>query len=75
MFWVRWNIAIFKRKGARTAVPPVEYAYDYDSAGTPMVISAGVLRDSRSVLIDVEGEGDARTKVYYAAPDPSPESA
>ncbi|MDY0341570.1 MAG: hypothetical protein RBS17_10225 [Coriobacteriia bacterium] len=67
MLWVRWNIAIFKRKGARTAVPAVEYTYDYDCAGTPVVIPAAVRRGARSILIDMEGEGDVTTKVYYAA--------
>lgn len=70
LFWVRWNVAVYQRKGARKAVPVVTYAYDRDSSGTPVVIPAAVHNGSRLILIDVEGEGDTRTKVYTPAPLP-----
>lgn len=71
LLWVRWNVAVYQRKGARKAIPAVTYAYDHDSTGTPVVIPAAVHNGSRSILIDVEGEGDARTKVYTSvAPSP-----
>ncbi|MHB1135181.1 MAG: hypothetical protein ACYCXR_01735 [Coriobacteriia bacterium] len=73
MLWVRWNVAVYQRKGARKAVPAVTYTYDRDSTGTPVVIPAAVQNGSRSILIDVEGEDDARTKVYASAPLPVPE--
>ena len=75
MLWVRWNVAIYQRKGARRAVPAVEYAYDYDCAGTPVVIPAAVRNGSRSIIIEIEGEGDARTKVYQSEPTLSTEAA
>ena len=70
LLWVRWNVAVYQRKGARKAIPVVTYAYDHDSTGTPVVIPAAVHNGSRSILIDVEGEGDARTKIYTSAPLP-----
>lgn len=75
MLWVSWNVRIYRRKGARTAVPTTTYSYDRDCCGTPVVIPAAVYNGSRSIIIEVEGEGDARTKVYQSEPTLSTEAA
>ena len=74
MVWVRWNIRIHRKKGPRRAVPVVDFAYDHDSAGVPVVGATHPENTSRSFLIDMEGEGEDRTKVYRSAPMISPEA-
>lgn len=72
--WVRWNIGIHRKKGPRRAVPAVEYAYDRDCAGVPVVGATCREDASRFLLIDVEGEGDALTKVYRSTSAPASEA-
>ncbi|MBC7266298.1 MAG: hypothetical protein QMD76_07135 [Anaerosomatales bacterium] len=65
ILWVRWNIGVYRRKGPRTTVPPVDYAYDRDCKGVPVVgVDACRQSASRFLVIDLEGEGDSLTKVY-----------
>ncbi len=65
MLWIRWNIGVSRRKGARRASRAVEYPYDRDSSGLPVrhEFAAG----DRFIVLDVEGEGGARTKTIRTA--------
>ncbi len=61
MLWIRWNIALTRRKGPRRSSRTVEYDYERDSTGAPVRLE--VAREDRFIMFCIEGEGSARTKV------------
>ncbi len=73
MLWVRWNVALTRRKGPRRSSRAVEYAYDRDSSGVP--VRHDISSNDRFIVMEVHGEGSSRSKVARPAVVPCVESA
>ncbi|MDO9556569.1 MAG: hypothetical protein Q7J82_03165 [Coriobacteriia bacterium] len=67
--WVRYNVGIYRRKGARKTVPVATYDYSTDRLGKTVRLDIDVLRNERMISVTIEnGE-----KCYVAmrADDPA----
>lgn len=64
--WVRWNIGIHKRKGARTKVPPAAHDYTEDALGVKAAIPPSSFPQSRGrlIVIDLVSVEGAPVKTY-----------
>jgi hypothetical protein len=60
--WVLHNVKIYRRKGPRKGVRPVEETYEHDWNGRVIVADRAALAGAGIVVIDVEGD----RKVYHA---------
>jgi hypothetical protein len=58
--WIFHNVGIYRRKGPRTGVRPVDATYAHDWNGRPVAADFTALADASIVVIDIEGE----RKVY-----------
>ena len=67
LLWVRYNVGIYRRKGARAAVPSVIYDFSRDAQGTPVVADLAALRASRYVVVALDTSEDGATRKTYAA--------
>lgn len=50
--WIRHNLAIYRRKGPRRAVPPVDATFERDAIGRVLVADWDEVRTSAYVLVD-----------------------
>ena len=72
MLWIRWNVALTRRKGPRRSSRAVEYAYDRDSSGVP--VRHEISSSDRFIVLEAHGEGSAHSKVARPAVVPCMES-
>ncbi|GAB4283136.1 MAG: hypothetical protein Kow0067_03820 [Coriobacteriia bacterium] len=64
MLWIVWNKDIYRRKGPRTTVPPVDFDYAVDALGTPVDIRVPVDGSERSIVIDIVDVQEQSRKVF-----------
>lgn len=54
-WWVRHNLAIYRRKGPRRAVPVAEAAISEDRLGRPLTGPLEALTDASEIVIELKG--------------------
>ncbi|HAL30729.1 MAG TPA: hypothetical protein DCP20_08465 [Coriobacteriia bacterium] len=67
ILWIIWNKDIYRRKGARTTVPPVEFDYAVDALGTPVHVRVPSDGSARSIVIDIADDRGRPLKVFTSA--------
>lgn len=67
VMWIVWNKDIYRRKGPRTTVPAVEFAYAVDALGTPVDIRVPLGQGERFIVIDKSAEQGEPIKSFTSA--------
>ncbi len=70
MLWILWNKSIYRRKGPRSTVPPVDFHYSADALGTPVDVRVPADGSIRSIVVDIVNDGAQPRKVFTSV-DPA----
>jgi hypothetical protein len=64
--WVRYNINIYNKKGARKKIPDAKYDYSKDPAGRMVVTDFSELRSKRYIVVSISKQNNVEVKTYRA---------
>lgn len=67
ILWIVWNKNIYRRKGARTIVPPVEFDHATDALGTPVDVRVPTDGSARSIIITIASDQGEPRKLFTSA--------
>jgi hypothetical protein len=70
MLWVRYNVGVYHRKGARAQIPRTIYDYSRDARGTPVIADFAALRASRYTEVALGTSQDGTTEKKYVSGSP-----